>query len=59
MNGKQNAKRWGLVTFCVGITCGMVGHYLPPIIAHMAFVFIAIMLALVGVMSIEMDEADK
>lgn len=53
---KQNAKRWGIVTFSASLMCGTVGHYLPIEAAAFFVPAIAFFLSLLGTFSVEMDQ---
>ena len=44
----SSAIRWGLVTFCVGITCVILGHYLQDADVFIAAPFIAFVGSMIG-----------
>lgn len=52
----SNAARWGLVTFCVGITCGVLGHFLSMFPAAVTVLGGAIIGAMIGTFSIENEK---
>jgi hypothetical protein len=49
----SNSTRWGMVTFCIGLTCGTLGHFLPVAGAAFGVVIISIFGSLIGKFSVE------
>ncbi len=43
----KNGVRWGLVTFSLSISCGIIGHYVPNVWAEIVF-FLALISCLFG-----------
>jgi len=53
MNGKiSSGVRWGLVTFLLGVTSGVLGHYLPPIGAIYGVLIISVAFSFAGMVVI-------
>ena len=50
---KQNAVRWALVTFCTGITCGVLGTFVPRPESAMIFSLIALGMSAMGCLAVE------
>lgn len=48
----KGATRWGLVTFSLGLSCGVLGHYLPVDVSIGAVLFMSALFGLFGSLSI-------
>ena len=52
----NSGARWGFVTFSLGISCGILGHYLSTETAFMAVLGISFIFALFGSLAIQLEE---
>jgi hypothetical protein len=48
--------RWALVTFSLGVSCGIAGHYLPGEMAFMAVIILSFVFSVVGALAIQDEE---
>jgi len=51
----SNSIKWGMVTFSLGITCGVLGHYLPDLLAICSVILISVVFGLFGSAAVEFE----
>lgn len=52
----KNSTRWGLTTFALGISCGVLGHYLPIGTSIGAVLFMSVLFGLFGSLAISEND---